>query len=428
MRSLRALQTSKLRTSILRRQKSTKSTTSAVSPATQSTKKLSPGIRFAIASSGAIITSSIYTRHQRASYLTDVPRADQSGVFFTGTKAADMERSTGGHHGEHSNTILTRDIHELDSIIERTGLMGKSVSKSVKEELLSISKWHQDRGFRGGVVLRELTSPLFSPQSTFSFLMEGGDDVDPIPIDQLSQRECYYLYYEIKPNAQSMHQIFCRGTTLFADVKTCLVSNLVYDDELGIRLHKGFRDHATRLVDDVEPLLGHRHNKRATVEVSGHSLGGAVAMIVAMKLKKRGYYVEKVTSIAGTRFCAFDDLEKANKLLPRDALRIEDDLDCVPFLPPWASSAGDKLWFTHDGSQIFGRPQTSVKYIPRSVYLQKQHQLSWTDNIYLNLRLPEALKEQNISHRIRSYRQKLSSLGTVEIEQERTDSRPQINK
>jgi hypothetical protein len=164
------------------------------------------------------------------------------------------------------------------------------------------------------------------------------------------------------------------------------------------------------------------------VEVSGHSLGGAVAMIVAMKLKKRGYYVEKVTSIAGTRFCAFDDLEKANKLLPRDALRIEDDLDCVPFLPPWASSAGDKLWFTHDGSQIFGRPQTSVKYIPRSVYLQKQHQLSWTDNIYLNLRLPEALKEQNISHRIRSYRQKLSSLGTVEIEQERTDSRPQINK
>ena len=417
---LHSLRNSKLGASLSRRQKST---------ARQSTNTLSRGMTFTIASSGAIISSSIYTRHRRDFSLNDVPLADKCGVFFAGKKATDNEHSM-VHHEENNKTILMRDIHELDSIVERTGLMGKygRGSKSVKQNLLSISKWHQDRGFRGGVVLRELASPLFRSRSNHAFMMEGEDAVDPIPTKQLSQRECYYLYYELKSNAHSMHQIFCRGTALFADVKTCLVSRLVYDDELGIHLHKGFRDHATRLVDDVEPLLGHGHNHRATVEVSGHSLGGAVAMIVAMKLKKRGYNVEKVTSIAGARFCAFDDLEKANNLLPRDALRIEDDLDCVPFFPPWASSPGDKLWLTHETGQIFGKPKTSVKYIPRSVYLEKGSELRWTDDVYLNLRLFEALKVQNVSHRIKSYRQKLSGLiGRIEVEQARTNVLSQSN-
>jgi len=372
------------------------------------------GIALTIASSGSILASSIYTRHWRESLVKDVPLAAQSGAFFAGNMNTRLQ------HPENDTINLTRDIHELDSIIERTGLMGKSSSKRVKEELICISKWHQEHGFRGGVVLRELTSPLFES----AFVMEGGDDVEPIiQIDQLSQRECYYLYYEIKPNAHSMHQIFCRGTTLFADVKTCFASYFVYDDELGIHLHKGFRDHATRLVDDVEPLLGHKHNHRATVEVSGHSLGGAVAMIVAMKLKKRGYNVEKVTSIAGARFCSFHDLEKANALLPRDAIRIEDDLDCVPFFPPWACSTGDKLWFTNDTNRGLGEMKTSAKYIPRSVYLEKDSQLLWTDDVFMNLRLPEALRVQNVSHRIRSYRAKLSNLfGNLDEEEGKSNN------
>lgn len=352
----------------------------------------------------------MYTRQCRERLVKDVPLAAQSGAFFAG-KTDHHRINTRLQHPGDATGNLTRDIHELDSIIERTGLMGKSPSKRVKEELVSISKWHQEHGFRGGVVLRELTSPLFGSLAQSAYLMEGGDDVQPIiPIDQLSQRECYYLYYEIKPNAHSMHQIFCRGTTLMADVKTCLAWSFVYDDELEIHLHKGFRDHATRLVDDVEPLLGHRHNHRATVEVSGHSLGGAVAMIVAMKLKKRGYNVQKVTAIAGARFCSFDDLEKATALLPRDAIRIEDDLDCVPFLPPWACSTGDKLWLTNETNRGSGEMKTSIKYIPRSVFLEKDGQLLWTDDVFMNLRLPEALRVQNVSHRIRSYRAKLSNL------------------
>ena len=156
-----------------------------------------------------------------------------------------------------------------------------------------------------------------------------------------------------------------------------------------------------------------------------------MAFLVAMKLKKMGYNVSKVTAVAGARFCDPQDVSKANELLPKDALRIEDDLDGVPFLPPWASGVGDKLWLVNDCKNNFliGTFQSSLeesslyepKYVSREDLVnhkQKQQQkLSWVDDFWTNVRIPEILTVINNTHRIRSHQEKIHKL----IENKKSD-------
>lgn len=338
----------------------------------------------AIVGAGVAVFTAVclYSRHWKECKLNDVPLAKDSGAFYLSRPENTLNESE-IRYGK-------RDISSIINMITRSGMTGKSIpgSKSVKEELKIIKEWHQKHGYSGGIVLRELYSPLYS---------EDGIDDSPLPnpSSNLSSRENYFVYYEIQANGHQLHQIFCRGTTLLGDVLTCLNSRLVYDEELGIRVHAGFLGHANRLVNDVLPLLG--FGKMESVEVVGHSLGGSVAWLVAMKLKKRGYNVKRVISVAGARFIDARDVDKAVAFIPKDNLRVEDDLDIVTYLPPWASSVGDKLWLTNE----------HVRFIP--MHAQRGN-LSWTESPWINLRLFETVWNEKTTHTVRSYLNKLSSL------------------
>jgi len=130
----------------------------------------------------------------------------------------------------------------------------------------------------GGVVLREI-------------------EVD-VPEDDMEQswRDGYYLYYELTGNGGKCQQIFVRGTSNRADFWVDLRTTKAWDDECGCYLHSGFAERAELLLKDLEPLL----DKDARLTLSGHSLGGAVATIVAMKLTHRGYHVDRVVTFGGT--------------------------------------------------------------------------------------------------------------------------------
>lgn len=255
------------------------------------------------------------------------------------------------------------------------------------------------------VVVRDLSRPLFSlnvldfGHGNSSGERESHSEVNPddiANIDHTNRRECYYLYYEIHSNGETRQQLFCRGTTLFADVLTCLQTWFAYDEELGCRVHYGFNKHADRIVDDVIPLLVPPQPKselgsNATVEVCGHSLGGAVAMLVAIKLKKRGYSVTRATSLAGPRFCCgVEEREILQRWLPRETIRIEDDLDIVSYLPPTGVSIGDKLWFAKDKAYMLSKESLSGKDY-------------WAESVWWNLRLFESILNQSKTHRVLSY-------------------------
>jgi hypothetical protein len=271
--------------------------------------------------------------------------------------------------------------------------MGKPGAKSVKEELEDIRQWHIERGYKGGLVLRELLQPLFeysSKSTDYGPQTPDGICLQDLTYPNLARRECYYMYYEITPNGEIKHEIFCRGTTLSIDVWTSLTTWMEYDEELGCRVHMGFNRQAAHILRDILPLMA-PPGPRTTVRVSGHSLGGAVAYLLAAKLKLRGYQVVQVTGVEAPRLCATkESAETLQSWLPLDTLRIENDIDPVPLLPPFGHAVGNKLYL--------------VDSIGKAVYLASQSKatngFSWTDSVFVNARLWEIISSKGRTHRI----------------------------
>lgn len=63
--------------------------------------------------------------------------------------------------------------------------------------------------------------------------------------------------------------------------------------------HAGFKEVADAVIEDLEAFL----EPGAEVKIAGHSLGGAAAVIVAAKLKLRGYKIGKVGGARENRKC-----------------------------------------------------------------------------------------------------------------------------
>lgn len=257
--------------------------------------------------------------------------------------------------------------------------------------------------------------------------IDSSDGNAVIPEKELARRECYYLYYEVKSNGAILQQIFCRGTTLLDDVGTCLQSWMIYDDDCECYIHKGFRDHANRILNDVIPLLvppppnnsnttlndsskptSSSHRRRVYVEVCGHSLGGAVASILSIKLRKLGHNVTQLTTVGEPRYILFpwrissterqQQIQKVISLLPKKQIRIENDLDFVPYLPSYGTKVGNKIWLLSD---------SAPRYIPTTTSADNT---SWTDSALLNFRVPEMIASHGVPHRIPRYVQGLKSV------------------
>jgi hypothetical protein len=412
------------RTPILRRSFANESNTEIQQQAHPSQRRRT--LVLVSAAAASVAGASLYTRRVRREKLNSLTPAKGSGLLTT---MASSQQTLG------TKQTIKYNVPTLIETITRASLIGST--KSVKEELNALRKWHLERGYNGGLIVRDLSQPLFSLHSDCTEHDRYDDIVDEgeskcnsddtlansehsnlqrtdtsnnstINIDQSNQRECYYLYYEIHSNGETRQQLFCRGTTLFADIWTCLQTWFDYDDELGCRVHHGFNEHANRIVEDVIPLLV-PPSRHATVEVCGHSLGGAVAMLVAIKLRKRGYFVKRVTSVAGPRFCrGIEERDILEKWLPKETIRIEDDLDIVTYLPPHGVSVGDKLWIVSDHTLVDGKRGDEAYMISREN--MKAERSKWIESVWLNLRLIESLWKERKTHKVSSYASKLGQL------------------
>jgi triacylglycerol lipase len=122
------------------------------------------------------------------------------------------------------------------------------------------------------------------------------------------------------------------------------------DRKITIDLHTGFYLAADEVYQAILPYLKKNYKTRLT----GHSLGGAIAVILMMLLQEDGYQLEKcitfgqpkVTDKKGAQTC---------KNLP--LLRVINDDDIIPLLPPGTLLTRLQGGYHHFGERIAFDPE-----------------------------------------------------------------------
>ena len=144
----------------------------------------------------------------------------------------------------------------------------------------------------------------------------------------------------------------------------------------------------------------------------GHSLGGVAAIIVALKLRKRGYKVTRLTTFGSPRVCTNSSISGLIDWLPHDTLRVEDEKDGIPLLPLGGGALGDKLWLL--GSRE-GKLENAESFKFVSQDIQRQEVGQWVDSLLYNFYIPEVMMSTNTIHRLVSYETKLNTLASISL-------------
>ena len=188
---------------------------------------------------------------------------------------------------------------------------------------------------------------------TKQFLWMDGDSGTkeslPIGISELIEMASYCndayetrpKHYQIRDNELSYTVKYDEGVTIISFRGTDNGWNILSDidvrpwrdDELGLILHRGFKDTAGYLFSDI------RKNYRLdnVVLLTGHSLGGAIAQIIGLWLDEQGHVVQIYT---------FGSPKVSTTFLGNEPphYRVVIGSDPVPFLPPYP--------YVHSGIRI----------------------------------------------------------------------------
>jgi len=287
--------------------------------------------------------------------------------------AASYWRSLQRYHAEEGDTAWS-----CENLVSHKEILEFAQRNRLFEwgrlDVQRVRQWHLENHNPGKVVLRECE------------LQAEPDE---------SWREGYFLYSEgVK------QQVFVRGTSNQQDLMLDFWLQKTWDEECGCYLHAGFAHHAARLLTDLEPLL----DKHAAITLSGHSMGGAVATIMAMKLVQRGFVIERVVTFGTPKVTNPEGCAIYRKRIP--VLRVCHEDDVVAVLPPISIFELVSVPWTgvyeHFGHQMLLVPGSGC-----ICFLKGETEEQWWQNSFW-LNLPALVKIQ--AHKMDTYIEFLARL------------------
>ncbi len=155
---------------------------------------------------------------------------------------------------------------------------------------------------------------------------------------------------------KKLQWIAVRGTDNLKNVKEDVEYMKVKDPIVGVYFHRGFQKTAMQTYMAIKPKL----LKDYSFKVTGHSLGGAIAVIIEAYLHYEGYRVEKTITFGQPKVTNKEGMDKL-EFLP--LLRVINKKDPVPLVPPLTLVSA-----FHGAYRHFG-PELILKDPPRFVFL-----------------------------------------------------------
>ncbi len=142
-----------------------------------------------------------------------------------------------------------------------------------------------------------------------------------------------------------------RGTSNIENALVDAAFEFVEDEHIGIKLHQGFALSSALAYEELKPYL----NKNYTLHTTGHSLGGAIALIFAMHAHTDDYRTghiitfgqPKVTNVTGSHH--FSHLDVTRVVMPRDMVPLVPPLDPMS-IDPMNLLEMDIYW--HQGTEL----------------------------------------------------------------------------
>ncbi len=165
------------------------------------------------------------------------------------------------------------------------------------------------------------------------------------------------VYFLLTSESEKKQYIAVRGTSnienAFVDVDLQLVEN----KHARIRLHRGFAQAAEGIYGEIRPQLKPDYQ----ISTTGHSLGGAVALIVALFLDVDRFNVEHVVTFGQPKIT---NIPGANTFKHLNVTRVVTQGDLVPLVPPFDPvdiNNMDIYW--HLGTEVILLPDTGYSVL-----------------------------------------------------------------
>jgi hypothetical protein len=188
----------------------------------------------------------------------------------------------------------------------------------------SLSAYGFDTSFSELILLERLNAAVrFDPDVVIEANWRG--EYDRVTVVELPSTKIRYALFE--DDARRTADVAIRGTVNLRNTAFDLQFLKARSEKLGIYLHSGFEKSAAAIYADLRPRLKPGYS----IRIAGHSLGGAVAIILGMLLSTDGYTVEKVLASAPPKVTDAEGWARFPRLR---VLRVAGPFDPVPFLPP----------------------------------------------------------------------------------------------